>query len=64
MRMLLRNGLKKNQEMGVVEVVVAVEEEEEEGQGAGVGGRGWVVWMISGGRNVRAVGERLRGEWG
>lgn len=40
--MLLRNGLKKNQEMGVVEVVVAVEEEEEEGQ-AGVGGRGWVV---------------------
>lgn len=44
-------------------VVEEVEEEEEEGvgAGAGVGERGWVVWMILGARNVRAVGERLRG---
>lgn len=64
MRMLLRKGFKKNEGLGVVEVVVevAVEVEEEEGEGAGVPGRGWAVWMISGGRNVRAVGERVRGE--
>lgn len=64
--MLPRKGFKKNQEFGVVELVeVAVEEEEEEGEGEGVGvpGRGWAVWMISGGRNVRAVGERVRGGW-
>lgn len=42
---------------------VEVEEEEEGGEVAGVRGRGWAVWMISGGRNVRAVGERVRGGW-
>lgn len=69
MRMLLRKGFKKNEGLWVVEVLeVAVEVEEEEGEGEGAGavvpGRGWAVWMISGGRNVRAVDERVRGGWG
>lgn len=65
--MLLRKGFKKNEGLWVVEVLeVEVEVEvavEVEGEGAGVPGRSWAVWMISGGRNVRAVGERLRGGW-
>lgn len=67
MHMLLRRGFKMDWGLGVVEAVaVEEEEEEEEGEGegeevAGVGGRGWAVWMISGGRNARAVGERRVG---
>lgn len=63
MRMLLRKGFKKNEGLWVVEVLEVEVAVEVEGEGAGVPGRGWAVWMISGGRNVRAVGERLRGGW-
>lgn len=68
-RMLLRKGFEMDRGLGVIDLVELEELEEEEvvegereGEREEEGGRGWGVWMILGGRSVRAVGERGVGE--
>lgn len=63
--MLLRKGFGMDRGLGIIDLVELEELEEEEvveGEREEEGGRGWGVWMILGGRSVRAVGERGFGE--
>lgn len=63
--MLLRKGFGMDRGLGITDLVELEELEEEEvveGEREEEGGRGWGVWMILGGRSVRAVGERGFGE--
>lgn len=63
--MLLRKGFEMDRGFGIIDLVELEELEEEEvveGEREEEGGRGWGVWMILGGRSVRAVGERGFGE--
>lgn len=63
--MLLRKGFEMDRGLGIIDLVELEELEEEEvveGEREEEGGRGWGVWMILGGRSVRAVDERGFGE--